>query len=242
MPQARATSVRLTGPANVARLCSSDSAASSAWMPPGALVVRAARFRPGPAIVAARSFRCILTFALYAKYSIIRKTTSAKTASANCEGKRPMRVAVLGGGPAGLYFAYLWRKRHPASEVVLFEQNPAGATWGFGVVFSDRALDFLNADDPDTAGAIIPHMETWQDMTLVHRGRRVTIDGVGFSAIGRLDLLLHLQARMRSVGVTSRFDTVVRGLDELDGFDLIVAADGVNSLVRRSYEGDFKTQ
>jgi 2-polyprenyl-6-methoxyphenol hydroxylase-like FAD-dependent oxidoreductase len=157
------------------------------------------------------------------------------------KGRRPMRVAVLGGGPAGLYFAYLWRKRHPESEVVLFEQNPSGATWGFGVVFSERALDFLNADDPETAGAIIPHMETWQDMTLVHRGERVTIDGVGFSAVGRLDLLLHLQRRMRSVGAAPRFDTVVRSLDELDGFDLIVAADGVNSLVRRSYEGDFKT-
>jgi 2-polyprenyl-6-methoxyphenol hydroxylase-like FAD-dependent oxidoreductase len=73
-----------------------------------------------------------------------------------------MRIAVLGGGPAGLYFAYLWRKRHPDSHIVLFEQNPADATWGFGVVFSERALDFLRADDPDTADSFAPHMETWQ--------------------------------------------------------------------------------
>lgn len=152
-----------------------------------------------------------------------------------------MRIAVLGGGPAGLYFAYLWRKRHPDSDVVLFEQNPANATWGFGVVFSERALDFLRADDPETADALVPHMETWQDITLVHRGERVAIDGVGFAAVGRLDLLLQLQSRARGAGATLRFDTLVRSLDELDGFDLIVAADGLNSLVRRGYEGDFKS-
>jgi 2-polyprenyl-6-methoxyphenol hydroxylase-like FAD-dependent oxidoreductase len=152
-----------------------------------------------------------------------------------------MRVAVLGGGPAGLYFAYLWRRRRPESDVVLFEQNPANATWGFGVVFSERALDFLRADDPETADAIVPEMQAWQDMTLVHRGERVTIDGVGFSAIGRLDLLLLLQRRAAAVGAALHFDTVVRNVDELEGFDLIVAADGLNSLVRRAHEGDFKT-
>jgi 2-polyprenyl-6-methoxyphenol hydroxylase-like FAD-dependent oxidoreductase len=151
------------------------------------------------------------------------------------------RVAVLGGGPAGLYFAYLWKRRHPAAEVRVFEQNPAGATFGFGVVFSDRALDFLEADDPETVVLITPRMETWSDITIVHRGERITIDGVGFSAIGRLEFLLLLQERIRSVGVEAHYDTVVRSLDQLDGFDLIVAADGVNSLVRRSFEGDFGT-
>jgi 2-polyprenyl-6-methoxyphenol hydroxylase-like FAD-dependent oxidoreductase len=152
-----------------------------------------------------------------------------------------MRIAVLGGGPAGLYFAYLWKKRHPASEVVLFEQNPAGATFGFGVVFSDRALDFLRADDPETADLITPAMESWRDITLVHRGQSVTIDGVGFSAIGRLELLQLLQDRLASTGVVPSFETPIRSLDELDGFDLVVGADGVNSLMRRSLEGDFRT-
>ena len=150
-----------------------------------------------------------------------------------------MRVAVVGAGPAGLYFSYLWRKRHPDAEVLVIEQNPAGATFGFGVVFSDRALDFLRADDPETADAITPRMERWRDMTLVHRGERLAVDGVGFSAIGRLELLQLLQARAASVGVTPRYDTPVRSVDQLGGFDLIVAADGVNSLVRRAYEGDF---
>jgi 2-polyprenyl-6-methoxyphenol hydroxylase-like FAD-dependent oxidoreductase len=152
-----------------------------------------------------------------------------------------MRIAVLGGGPAGLYFAYLWKRRHPDAEIALFEQNPSGATFGFGVVFSDRALEFLRADDPETADLIMPRMEAWQDIAIVHRGERISIDGVKFWAIGRLELLLLLQERVRLVGIEPRFDTVVRSVDELSGFDLIVAADGVNSLVRRCFEGDFQT-
>ena len=82
-----------------------------------------------------------------------------------------MRVAVVGGGPAGLYFSALWKRRHRDDEVRLFEQNAADATWGFGVVFSDQALEFLRDDDPDTVDAIAPHMQAWRDITIVHRGR-----------------------------------------------------------------------
>jgi 2-polyprenyl-6-methoxyphenol hydroxylase-like FAD-dependent oxidoreductase len=152
-----------------------------------------------------------------------------------------MRIAVIGGGPGGLYFAYLWKKRHPDAEVDLFEQNPAGATWGFGVVFSEQALEFLRADDPDTVDAITPRMESWQNITLNLRGESVEIDGVGFSSIGRLDLLGILQRRVSSVGVTPQYSTSVASVDQLNGYDLIVAADGLNSLVRRSFEGDFGT-
>ena len=111
------------------------------------------------------------------------------------------RIAVLGGGPAGLYFGYLWKRRHPEDQVEVFEQNPEGATWGFGVVFSDKALDFLRADDPETAEAITARMETWRDIALIHRGERVVLDGVGFSAVGRLEFLTQLTERARSVGV-----------------------------------------
>jgi 2-polyprenyl-6-methoxyphenol hydroxylase-like FAD-dependent oxidoreductase len=152
-----------------------------------------------------------------------------------------MRIAVVGGGPAGLYFSYLWKRRHPDADVTVIEQNPADATWGFGVVFSDRAMDFIREDDPGTASAICGRMETWSDITLVHRGEAVTIDGVGFSAIGRLDLLLLLQERARSAGADLRFGTQLASLDELADYDLIIGADGVNSLVRRSHEGDFGT-
>jgi 2-polyprenyl-6-methoxyphenol hydroxylase-like FAD-dependent oxidoreductase len=151
-----------------------------------------------------------------------------------------VRIAVIGGGPGGLYFSTFWKKRHPDAQIDLFEQNPAGVTWGFGVVFSDQALEFLRADDAETVDAIAPEMESWKNITLNLGGESVEIDGVGFSAIGRLDLLNILQARAASVGVTFHFDTQA-SLDQLTGYDLIVAADGLNSQVRRAFEGDFGT-
>ena len=150
-----------------------------------------------------------------------------------------MRIAVIGGGPGGLYFAYLWKRRHPGAKVDLFEQNPAGATWGFGVVFSDQALEFSRADDAETVDAIAPRMESWKNITLNLRGESVEIDGVGFSSIGRLELLTLLQGRAREAGATARYETTVQSVDQLEGYDLIVAADGLNSLVRRSFESAF---
>jgi 2-polyprenyl-6-methoxyphenol hydroxylase-like FAD-dependent oxidoreductase len=152
-----------------------------------------------------------------------------------------VRIAVIGGGPGGLYFGYLWKRRHPGAHVELFEQNPADATWGFGVVFSDQALEFLRADDPETVEAIAPRMESWKNITLNLRGETVEIDGVGFSSIGRLELLNLLQARAASAGVALRYDTLIASVEQLTGYDLIVAADGLNSLVRRAFEGDFGT-
>ena len=149
-----------------------------------------------------------------------------------------MRIAILGAGPAGLYLAYLIKRRQPDADVSVFEQNAANATFGFGVVFSDKALDFLREDDPQTHAAIAPHMESWNDITLAHRGELVVIDGVGFAAIGRLKLLQLLQARAASVGVKPVFGHAVQNLDDLDTADLIVGADGVNSLVRRSQAGE----
>ena len=150
-----------------------------------------------------------------------------------------MRIAVIGGGPGGLYFSYLWKRRHPDAVIDLFEQNPEGATWGFGVVFSDQALEFLRADDPDTVEAIAPRMESWRNITLNLRGESVEIDGVGFSSIGRLELLTLLQARVRGAGVTARYETQIDSIDRLAGYDLIVAADGLNSIVRRAFESEF---
>jgi 2-polyprenyl-6-methoxyphenol hydroxylase-like FAD-dependent oxidoreductase len=152
-----------------------------------------------------------------------------------------LRIAVVGGGPGGLYFAYLWKRKHPAAEIDVFEQNPAGATWGFGVVFSDQALEFLRADDPETVDAIAPHMESWKNITIDLRGERIEIDGVGFSAIGRLQFLQLLQQRLASVGVTPHYERTIQSVDELRGYDLIVAADGLNSVIRRGFEGDFGT-
>lgn len=150
-----------------------------------------------------------------------------------------MRVVILGAGPAGLYLGYLLKRRRPETDIRIFEQNPAGATFGFGVVFSDRALEFLNDDDPETLKAIAPHMQSWHDITLVHRGERIAIDGVGFAAVGRLKLLQLLQERARSVGIEPAYGRAVSGLGDFSEADLVVGADGVNSLVRRTHEREF---
>jgi 2-polyprenyl-6-methoxyphenol hydroxylase-like FAD-dependent oxidoreductase len=152
-----------------------------------------------------------------------------------------MRIAILGAGPAGLYLAYLIKRRRRDVDVIVVEQNSADATFGFGVVFSDQALEFLREDDADTYAAITPHMESWSDIVIVHRGERVVIDGVGFAAVGRLKLLQLLQARARSVGVEPLYERTMNSLDEFRDVDLVVGADGLNSLVRRSHEKEFGT-
>ena len=152
-----------------------------------------------------------------------------------------MRVAIVGAGPAGLYLAYLLKRSKLKVEVEVFEQNPPDATFGFGLVFSERALEFLNDEDPDTLAAIRPALEHWNDSILVHKGQEVRIDGMGYTGIGRLRLLQILQARARSVGVEPKYLHVIDDLETCGDADLIVGADGVNSVVRRGYENVFGT-
>lgn len=141
-------------------------------------------------------------------------------------------VAVIGGGPAGLYFGYLLKRRDARARVRVFERNPPGATFGFGVVFSDRALEFLREDDEETHAFLDPHMESWPDLRIVHRDRPVAIDGNGFAAIGRLALLRLLHARCAAVGAEIVFEREVRPGRSWAEADLVVGADGVNSVVR----------
>ncbi len=145
-----------------------------------------------------------------------------------------MRINILGAGPAGLYAAILLKRMRADLEVAVLEQNPAGATFGFGVVFSDQALDFLRADDPETADLIESHMQHWSDIVVNHKGTRIAIDGIGFAGIGRLELLKLLQARAADLGVVPQYDTRVASLEELPQADLTIGADGLNSLVRQS--------
>jgi 2-polyprenyl-6-methoxyphenol hydroxylase-like FAD-dependent oxidoreductase len=154
-----------------------------------------------------------------------------------------MRIAIAGAGPAGLHLAALLRARRPEAQVRVVEQNPEGATFGFGVVFSDRALDFLRADDPETHAALAARLETWRDITLRHPdGEEVVIDGVGFAAVARLDLLALLLARCRALGVEPEFGRAIGGPEDLGEADLIVAADGVNSALRRARAEAFGTE
>jgi len=150
-----------------------------------------------------------------------------------------MRIAVVGAGPAGLYFSYLMKRADPMHEVRVFEQNRRDATFGFGVVFSDRALEFLRGDDEDTYRYLLPHMQSWPDLKIVHRDRGVPIDGNGFAAIGRLELLRLLAARAEASGVEVAFERAIRSVDDLGEVDLVVGADGVNSTVRRGHTAAF---
>jgi len=150
-----------------------------------------------------------------------------------------MKVLVVGAGPAGLYFAYLAKRQQPDWQIRVIEQNPPDSTFGFGVVFSDRALEFLRGDDAATYELITPQMQAWSDITLVHRGTPVVIDGIGFAAIGRLAFLQLMQKQLASVGIVPQFNQAVLSAEELKNHDLVVAADGANSFVRRT--GNFGT-
>jgi 2-polyprenyl-6-methoxyphenol hydroxylase-like FAD-dependent oxidoreductase len=152
-----------------------------------------------------------------------------------------MRVLIVGAGPAGLYLAHLLHRQSPADRIHIVEQNPPDSTFGFGVVFSDRALEFLREDDPETYDLLSPAMERWPDLTLTHRGERITIDGIGFAAIGRLDLLQRLSHRLQAAGIRPAYGHAVADEAELEGFDLVVAADGAGSFVRRGREPQFGT-
>ncbi len=151
-----------------------------------------------------------------------------------------MRAVIAGAGPAGLYFAYLLKRAHPDAAIDIFEQNPPDATFGFGLAFSERALAFLRAEDADTWAAVEPALERWNDSVLYLNGTEIRIDGMGYAGIGRLRLLQLLQQRARSVGIAPVYGRPVASLDELGEADLVVGADGVNSLVRRS--ADFGTE
>ena len=150
------------------------------------------------------------------------------------------QIEIIGAGPAGLYAAILLKTWLPKARVRVSEQNPADATFGFGVVFSDSALDFLRADDPATHDLITPRMQHWRDMTLSIGGERITLDGVGFAAIGRLELLQILQQRAGELGVELRFERRIDKLADLErDADLVIGADGLNSILRRSNEAAF---
>ena len=139
-----------------------------------------------------------------------------------------MKIAIVGGGPAGLYLGYLLKRDHSSHSVDIFEQNPQGNTWGFGVVFSDRALDFLNLDDPETYQRLIPRMEHWVDLKLDLLGEQIILDGIGFASIGRLQLLDILSERLTSVGIIPKFSTTLKELSSFHDYDLWVGADGLN--------------
>lgn len=152
-----------------------------------------------------------------------------------------MRVACLGGGPAGLYFAISMKLRDPAHDVVVFERNKADDTFGWGVVLSDDALANMQENDPQSANAIRANFAYWDDIAVVQGGVRTVSGGHGFAGIGRKKMLLLLQERARELGVDLRFESVVGPVEDYkDDYDLVVACDGINSAVRTAWAEHFK--
>jgi len=152
-----------------------------------------------------------------------------------------MKIRIVGAGPAGLCFAALMKRADPSHDIVLVERGPRDATWGFGVVFSDRALEFLRADDEDLYRYLSPHFESWPEIAIVHNGARVPVAGNGFSSIGRLELLALLHAHVERLGVPIHFGTEATSLDAFADADLVVAANGAFSWIRSENEAKFGT-
>ena len=152
-----------------------------------------------------------------------------------------MRIVCLGGGPAGLYFAISMKLRDPGHEVTVIERNRANDTFGWGVVLSDDALDRLQVNDPKSAQAIRDEFAYWDDIAVVVRGTRTVSGGHGFAGIGRKRLLILLQERARELGVDLRFETEFGpAADYAADYDLVVAADGINSPTRNAYAEVFR--
>ncbi len=151
-----------------------------------------------------------------------------------------MKVGVVGGGPAGLYFAALLKDADPSHEVTVVERNPPDATFGWGVVFSEETLSELRDADYPTFLAFEEHLVRWNALDIRYRGEVIRSRGHGFSAISRKVLLSLLRRRCRDLGVELRFHEEVDGLDGLAGCDLVVGADGVNSMVRAHHAAAFQ--
>ncbi len=152
-----------------------------------------------------------------------------------------MKVACLGGGPAGLYFAICMKLRDPGHEVSVIERNRADDTFGWGVVLSDETLDNLQLNDPPSAEAIRGHFAYWDDIAVHFRGSLQLSTGHGFCGIGRKKLLQLLQARAAELGVKLEFETEVVDVASLmASHDLVIAADGVNSLARQTFAQIFE--
>ncbi len=151
-----------------------------------------------------------------------------------------MRVACLGGGPAGLYSAISLKLRDPGHEIVVVERNQPDDTFGWGVVLSAETLDNLEANDPDSAAVIRRHFAYWDDIAVHYRGTRTVSSGHGFCGIGRKRLLNILQGRATELGVELRFETEFEDASAFADYDLIIASDGLNSKIRAAHADRFK--
>jgi anthraniloyl-CoA monooxygenase len=144
-----------------------------------------------------------------------------------------MKIACIGGGPAGLYFAISMKLRDQCHEIEVFERNAPGVTFGWGVVFSDLTVENITANDPVSAQSITDEFAKWDDIDVHYRGATITSGGHGFIGIGRRRLLEILQERARELGVVLHFDSDCDPADpKWNDYDLVIASDGINSRFR----------
>ncbi|MFJ4719470.1 bifunctional salicylyl-CoA 5-hydroxylase/oxidoreductase [Streptomyces luteogriseus] len=156
------------------------------------------------------------------------------------DGKNhPLRVAVIGGGPGGLYAAALLKRLDPTREITVWERNAPDDTFGFGVVLSDETLGGIEHADPQVYEALQRHFTRWDDIDIVHRTHRHTSGGHGFAALGRKRLLEILHTRCRELGVGLRFSTEAPH-DLPHTHDLVIAADGIHSATRETHADVFR--
>jgi anthraniloyl-CoA monooxygenase len=151
-----------------------------------------------------------------------------------------MRIHIVGAGPAGLYFALLMKQQDPAHRITLIERDGPDDTYGWGIVFSGRTLASFAEADPESHAAITAAFETWDNVDIVHRGEKISVRGNRFSGISRVGFLNILQRRCLDLGVEIRFRTTADDVAALREADLLVGADGANSLVRRTFSDAFQ--
>ena len=154
-----------------------------------------------------------------------------------------MKINIIGGGPAGLYFAILMKKEDASHQIRIFERNGPDDTFGWGVVFSGKTLANLRAADAESHAEITREFEAWDNVDVVHRDTKISIHGNSFSGIQRLRLLKILQRRAEELGVDIEFRNEIHNVEALrNDCDLLLAADGVNSTVRSRYAEQFQPE
>jgi anthraniloyl-CoA monooxygenase len=153
-----------------------------------------------------------------------------------------MKIAIIGGGPAGLYAAILLRKQRPLADITVYERNRADDTFGFGVVFSDATLDNFEKSDPPSYRRITQEFAYWDDIAVHFRGAVHRVGGNGFCGCSRRTLLMILQERARELGVALRFETDIEDEADFADTDLVILADGINSRFREKYVDHFEPE
>ena len=153
---------------------------------------------------------------------------------------KPLNIQIIGGGPGGLYFSILMKKANPEHRITIHERNREDDTFGFGVVFSDETLGNFMGEDDDTYRAITGAFAYWDEIEVRYRGERIRSGGHGFCGMARAKLLEIFQNRCLALGVELKFEEEITDIEQFRDADLVLGADGVNSLVRETYKEHFQ--